>query len=349
MKNLLMTTTLISLMSLSPALAQTAPAGGAAMPAITAPEGYTLQETMLTTEMLVGADIYDSAGDSIGKVSDLVFDLPASDAGNRTGNAAAGGNMGATGSSPTPKMDVVGNMTGGSMPESTGTSDAATATEGANATTNTGMDSSSTSAAPGANTMREQSTGDQAATSSDESETITMGTSGADNGTDAPIETPETGSATPPGTAADATSGTAGAGMDTQSGAATSGGASNSAGSDASQSSGAMGAGTSAETASPTTGGTNATTTMPATASTSATMDLTSGGDGRITHAIIDVGGFLGMGVHTVAVPVSDLAIYADSSDNARVYLPWSREQLEALPAYEPGNLDTLGRSSLID
>lgn len=53
-----------------------------------------------------------------------------------------------------------------------------------------------------------------------------------------------------------------------------------------------------------------------------------------ITHAVIDVGGFLGMGEHRVAVPVDDLKVYSKDSD-LRIYLPWSRDQLMALPAFD--------------
>jgi len=59
--------------------------------------------------------------------------------------------------------------------------------------------------------------------------------------------------------------------------------------------------------------------------------------DGTISHAIVDIGGFLGMGAHSVALPISDLAIYSNGNET-RVYLPWTREQLEAQPAYDEKN-----------
>lgn len=68
--------------------------------------------------------------------------------------------------------------------------------------------------------------------------------------------------------------------------------------------------------------------------------------DGTITHAIVDVGGFLGMGEHRVAVPTSDLAVYR-SDNELRIYLPWTREQLEAVPQYIEGDTSTLGQSTL--
>ncbi|RHZ98256.1 PRC-barrel domain containing protein [Cereibacter sphaeroides] len=57
--------------------------------------------------------------------------------------------------------------------------------------------------------------------------------------------------------------------------------------------------------------------------------------DGKVEQVIFDVGGFLGIGARNVAVPFEDLKIYTneDQSD-VRVYVPMSREELEALPEY---------------
>lgn len=57
-------------------------------------------------------------------------------------------------------------------------------------------------------------------------------------------------------------------------------------------------------------------------------------GSAEISHAIIDVGGFLGMGEHRVAIPVGDLVVYRKDTD-IRIYLPWARQQLEALPEFD--------------
>ncbi|WP_439633672.1 PRC-barrel domain-containing protein [Glycocaulis sp.] len=60
------------------------------------------------------------------------------------------------------------------------------------------------------------------------------------------------------------------------------------------------------------------------------------GPDGKLTHAVIDVGGFLGMGTHPVAVPFSSLVVLRekDGSD-VRVYLNATEDQLKAMPKYE--------------
>ncbi|ACM00848.1 PRC-barrel domain-containing protein [Cereibacter sphaeroides] len=57
--------------------------------------------------------------------------------------------------------------------------------------------------------------------------------------------------------------------------------------------------------------------------------------DGKVEQVIFDVGGFLGIGARNVAVPFEDLKIYTnDDQSDVRVYVPMSREELEALPEY---------------
>lgn len=88
---------------------------------------------------------------------------------------------------------------------------------------------------------------------------------------------------------------------------------------------------------------TDAATTPPA--STGATTDAGAMENGEISHAIIDVGGFLGIGTHRVAVPVDDLVIY-QKDDDIRIYLPWTREQLEALPEFDENDPATVTRQN---
>ena len=57
--------------------------------------------------------------------------------------------------------------------------------------------------------------------------------------------------------------------------------------------------------------------------------------DGRITNAVIDVGGFLGIGEKPVELNIGDVDILrADGSTDLRVYVPMTKEELEALPTY---------------
>lgn len=65
-------------------------------------------------------------------------------------------------------------------------------------------------------------------------------------------------------------------------------------------------------------------------------------GQGRISHVVLDVGGFLGMGVHTVAIPIEELQVFRDTNNDIRVYLPWTEDQLKALPEYDENNPSTL-------
>jgi len=63
---------------------------------------------------------------------------------------------------------------------------------------------------------------------------------------------------------------------------------------------------------------------------------LKMGTDGKITDAVIDVGGFLGMGAHSVKIPFSGLTILrkADGSD-VRVHLDTTKDRLKAMPNHK--------------
>ena len=56
--------------------------------------------------------------------------------------------------------------------------------------------------------------------------------------------------------------------------------------------------------------------------------------DGQLSEAIVDVGGFLGLGEKPVAVPFDNLQIMQSESD-VRIYIDATQEQLEGLPEYE--------------
>lgn len=64
--------------------------------------------------------------------------------------------------------------------------------------------------------------------------------------------------------------------------------------------------------------------------------ELVLGTDGQIQQAVIDVGGFLGIGEKPVAVQLQDMDILqAQDGSEVRVFLQRTREELEALPSYE--------------
>lgn len=64
--------------------------------------------------------------------------------------------------------------------------------------------------------------------------------------------------------------------------------------------------------------------------------DLVIGDTGEVTHAVMDVGGFLGLGSHTVAMELDDLDIlWSDADDDVRVQVTMTQEEMESLPEYE--------------
>ncbi|MGY6410639.1 MAG: PRC-barrel domain-containing protein [Alkalilacustris sp.] len=64
--------------------------------------------------------------------------------------------------------------------------------------------------------------------------------------------------------------------------------------------------------------------------------DVVLGADDRISEVIVDVGGFLGIGAHTVALPIHDATIvWHDEDDVVRVQVTLSADALEAMPEYE--------------
>ena len=62
--------------------------------------------------------------------------------------------------------------------------------------------------------------------------------------------------------------------------------------------------------------------------------DLQIGPDNTVQRLIVDVGGFLGMGVHTVALPAEEMQVAAVDGEQ-RITIAATKEQLEAMPPYE--------------
>lgn len=60
------------------------------------------------------------------------------------------------------------------------------------------------------------------------------------------------------------------------------------------------------------------------------------GTDGKITDAIIDVGGFLGMGVHSVLLPFDQLTVLRETNgSDVRVHLDTTKDKLKAMPHHD--------------
>ena len=57
---------------------------------------------------------------------------------------------------------------------------------------------------------------------------------------------------------------------------------------------------------------------------------------GRIANVVIGVGGFLGIGEKSVAIPFSSLSITVDANGKRLVSVPLSREGLRAAPEFKP-------------
>ncbi|WP_296478782.1 PRC-barrel domain-containing protein, partial [Roseinatronobacter sp.] len=59
------------------------------------------------------------------------------------------------------------------------------------------------------------------------------------------------------------------------------------------------------------------------------------GSDGKITDAIVDVGGFLGIGAHSVLLPFSQLTVLRQTAgSDVRVHLDTTKEKLKAMPQH---------------
>jgi len=69
--------------------------------------------------------------------------------------------------------------------------------------------------------------------------------------------------------------------------------------------------------------------------------DLVLNKDGAVDVVVLDVGSFLGMGGKYVGIPISDI-----KTDNKRLTLDRSKEQLQAMAAYQLENPDTGAGSS---
>ena len=62
---------------------------------------------------------------------------------------------------------------------------------------------------------------------------------------------------------------------------------------------------------------------------------LNVGTDGKITDAVVDVGGFLGIGTHSVMLPFKQLTVLRETNgSDLRVHLDTTKEKLKAMPQH---------------
>lgn len=309
MRRLTLTTALVAAFLPAAAFAQTADPA-APQVEVTVPEGFEPQEAMLSAEELLGEKVYDVTGESIGEVGDLVFTMTDTEAPTATGNGTADATTtpttGDTATDSTTAAPATGDAATTNVPEAAD----GTATDATTAPAADDATATDTTTAP----ATDDATATDSTTAPATDGSTAMDTTTATGDATAPDDTTtatDDGTVTPDTGTADTTAADSGTADDT---AYTAPAPSDSA----------------ADTA--TTAGD--TTTAPA-----ATV-------GEVTHVVLDIGGFLGIGEHRVAVPVSDLAFYRNG-DDTRVYLPWSREQLEAVPAYNADDPATWATSTL--
>lgn len=75
----------------------------------------------------------------------------------------------------------------------------------------------------------------------------------------------------------------------------------------------------------------------PTDAGVGSVTDLELGADGEVTAVIADIGGFLGMGTHTVRLGLDQVAIYQHADGSVIVYTNLTEEALRALPEHMAG------------
>ena len=66
--------------------------------------------------------------------------------------------------------------------------------------------------------------------------------------------------------------------------------------------------------------------------------DVVIGATNGIEQVITDVGGFLGIGEHRVALSPSQVQLYKNTDNDLRAYVTLTKDELKALPKYEAAN-----------
>lgn len=69
-------------------------------------------------------------------------------------------------------------------------------------------------------------------------------------------------------------------------------------------------------------------------ASIAEVSDLVLTAEGQVTDVVLDVGGFLGIGARSVAIPMDRLTVAQTEGGAVRIWVNMTKEELEALPEY---------------
>jgi len=72
----------------------------------------------------------------------------------------------------------------------------------------------------------------------------------------------------------------------------------------------------------------------PNDASIAEVSDLVLTGEGQVTDVVLDVGGFLGIGARSVAIPMDRLTVAQSEGGAIRIWVNMTKEELEALPEH---------------
>lgn len=63
--------------------------------------------------------------------------------------------------------------------------------------------------------------------------------------------------------------------------------------------------------------------------------DVMAGADSELEFILVDVGGFLGLGEHTVAIGLDEVTILHDGADDLRLYVDVTEDTLDEMPEYQ--------------
>ncbi|MGY6646940.1 MAG: PRC-barrel domain-containing protein [Salinarimonas sp.] len=64
-------------------------------------------------------------------------------------------------------------------------------------------------------------------------------------------------------------------------------------------------------------------------------QDVMAGSNDELEYVVIDVGGFLGLGAHTVAIGLDEVTILHDGNDSLRLYVDVNEDALRNMPEYQ--------------
>ncbi len=64
-------------------------------------------------------------------------------------------------------------------------------------------------------------------------------------------------------------------------------------------------------------------------------QDVIASQGGEVEYVVLDIGGFLGLGAHTIALGMDEVSVLHDGGNDLRIHVDATREQLEQMPEYQ--------------